>query len=415
MSFSLLKFWHDSLEHWHEPRHRAAEGLHQSMRENAKLTWFDIDLHKACNLTCDHCFYNDHYSTSTSPALAPEFLEEAIRQAVEMRIEVMTFSGMEPTLGKNFRVAIQTARAARDQYAPAAKIGLITNALTLPQHLSFLESEPPDFIDVSIDGWKSHDRIRANTRDRVIANFKQAKACLRNTRVGTSTVLRNDNIDDVILMIERTAEFNSHFYFEPVVAAVDKHIPSLASENLIHFVQRLRRVAEIFHEQELHFSLLLNGDQALPLFYHDLLEPEEVEEDELHSLYIRRRIGRVEIDFILRIIPEYFWRGARLSYDGYWLGTCDLLQAPDFHEVASGSFIETPSIKQLFERSLARDTLFYQSLQELFLNPCGHTEREQQYCLSCFSTRMVKMMHQRYGAASASYTGATNFSHDPFS
>ncbi len=410
--FSMIELWTALLEKGWPLFNQTLEDWYTLMVANAHLTWFDLDLHQACNLTCDHCFYNDHYSTSTSPALAPKFLEEAIRQAFEMQIKVMTFSGMEPALGKNFRVAIQMARAAREQYAPAAKIGLITNALTLPQHLSFLESEPPDFIDISIDGWKSHNRIRANTRDRVLANFKQAKECLHNTRVGTSTVLRNDNIDDVILMIERTAEFNQFFYFEPVVAAVDKHIPSLTSENLIHFVQRLRKTAENFCGEELHFSLLLNGDQALPLFYHGLLEPEEIEEDELHSLYIRQRFGRAEIDFILRIIPEYYWRGARLSYDGYWLGTCDLLQAPDFREVASGSFVETPNVKQLFERSLARDTLFYQSLQDIFLNPCGHNEREQQYCLGCFSTRMVKMMHQRYGAASAIPAGATIFPHD---
>lgn len=366
------------------------------MVANAHLTWFDLDLHKACNLTCDHCFYNDHYAASTAPTLAPELLEEAIRQAFAMQIKVMTFSGMEPTLGKNFRFAIETARAAREQYAPAAKVGMITNALTLPQHLPFLENAWPDFIDVSIDGWQSHNRIRANTRDRVLANFKQAKERLPHTRVGTSTVLRNDNIDDVILMVERLAECNQHFYFEPVVAAVDKHIPSLTNENIIHFVKRLQSTAANFHEQEMRCSLLLNGDQALPLFYCGLLEPEDIEEDELHSLYIRRRFGRVELDFILRIIPEYFWRGARLSYDGYWLGTCDLLQAPDFHEVASGSFAETPNVRQLFERSLGRDSLFYASLQDLFQNPCGHSAREQQYCLGCFSTRVVRMMHKRY-------------------
>ncbi|NUM76477.1 radical SAM protein [candidate division KSB1 bacterium] len=394
----LLETWDALISPTHASADQKAEALHRLLATNAKLTWFDIDLHKACNLTCNHCFYHDNYPKSTRPALAPELLEEAIRQALQARINVLTFSGMEPTLSKNFALAVKSAVAARANNNPEAKIGLITNGLILPLHLDLLEQNPVDFIDVSLDGWEAHNLIRSGTRDRVLANFKLAKERLRATRVGTSTVLRNDNIFDVIAMIEHLAEFSNYFYFEPVVAAVDKSVPSLASSNLLAFVARLRALAEKLAQRDMRFSILLNGDQTLPLFYAGILEPEQIEEDELHSLYIRQCFGKVEIDFILRIVPEYFWRSARLSYDGYWLGTCDLLQAPDYREVASGSFAETPDLQQLFQRSLARDTIFYQMLQDLFENPCGHSSREQQYCLSCFSTRMVKMMHRRYGS-----------------
>lgn len=328
--------------------------------------------------------------------MKPEVLEEAIRQALQAQIKILTFSGMEPTLSKNFKLAVQSARQAREKYAPAAKIGLITNGLTLPQYLPFLEKEPPDFIDISIDGWEHHNLIRSNTRDRVVASLKQTKDTLRSTRVGTSTVIRNDNWQDVITMIGHLAEFSNYFYFEPVVAGVDKAIDSLTADNLVAFVTSLRNLAEKFRQRGIRFSILLNGDQTLPLFYRGILEPEDLEEDELNSIYIRQQLGQAQIDFILRIVPEFYWRSARLSYDGYWLGTCDLLQSPNFREVAAGNFVETPDLQQLFTRSLERDSLFYQSIQELFLHPCGHTPREKQYCLSCFSTRMVNMMHRRY-------------------
>lgn len=398
MPFSMFEIWDALISRTHTFDDQQADALHRSLVANAKLTWFDIDLHKACNLTCNHCFYHDNYPKSTRPALAPELLEEAIRQALQARINVLTFSGMEPTLSKNFALAIKSAVAARANHNLAAKIGLITNGLTLPLHLDLLEQNPVDFIDVSLDGWEAHNLIRSGTRDRVLANFKLAKERLRATRVGTSTVLRNDNIFDVIAMIEHLVELSNYFYFEPVVAAVDKSVPSLASSNLLAFVARLRALAEKLAQRDMRFSILLNGDQTLPLFYAGILEPEQIEEDELHSLYIRQHFGKVEIDFILRIVPEYFWRSARLSYDGYWLGTCDLLQAPNYREVASGSFVETPDLQQLFQHSLGCDTIFYQMLQDLFQNPCGHTGREQQYCLSCFSTRMVKMIHRRYGS-----------------
>ncbi len=399
MSISTFEAWEALLEP--DSALISAQGvepLYRLLVENAKLTWFDIDLHKACNLTCNHCFYHDNYPKSRRPALSPELLEEAIRQAMRMQVSVLTFSGMEPTLSKNFRRAITAASASRASFAPQAKIGLITNGLTLPLHLDLLAQTPVDFIDISIDGWEFHNLIRSSTRDRVVANFKLAKERLRATRVGSSTVLRNDNIFDVLTMIEHLAAFSNYFYFEPVIAAVDKNVPSLAPSNLLAFVTKLRLLAESFAERKMRFSILLNGDQTLPLFYAGILEPEQIEEDELHSLYIRQHFGKVEIDFILRMVPEYFWRSARLSYDGYWLGTCDLLQAPDYRELASGSFAEMPDLKQLMQRSLSPDSLFYQMLAELHRQPCGHTRREQQYCLGCFSRRMVDMVHRRYGS-----------------
>jgi MoaA/NifB/PqqE/SkfB family radical SAM enzyme len=398
MPLSSLEIWEAFLEKWQncDGQDDDVKTIHSLMRENARLTWFDIDLTNVCNLTCNHCFYNDTYSAFSEPALAPETLEEVIRQALQAQIKVLTFSGMEPTLSKNFRFALESAWRAREQYAPAAKIGMITNGLTLPLHLPFLEKAPPDFIDISIDGWQHHNLIRSNTRDKVIANLQRTKTTLKSTRVGTSTVVRNDNWDDVLTMIRHLAEFSNHFYFEPVVAGVDKDVEPLTEASLIAFVTALRRLAEEFRSRNLRFSILLNGDQALPLFYCGIPEPEEIGEDELSSLYIRQQFGKTQIDFILRIIPEYFWRAARLSYDGYWLGTCDLLQAPNFREVASGNFAATPDLQWLFQNSLTPGSLFYHSIQELFDFPCSHEAREQDYCLRCFSTRMVNLMHRRY-------------------
>jgi MoaA/NifB/PqqE/SkfB family radical SAM enzyme len=397
---SSFAIWEAFLTKWESRKDQNADSLHRLLVKNARLTWFDIDLTNVCNLTCDHCFYHDRYSEFTEPALPPELLEEAIRQAMQAKVSVLTFSGKEPTLSKNFGLAVQSARQSREKYAPGAKIGLITNGLTLPLHLPFLQQEPPDFIDISIDGWECHNRIRSNTRDRVITNLKQAKSRLagRSTRVGTSTVVRNDNWHDVLDMIGHLAEFSNYFYFEPVVAGVDKKVGSLTEDNLFTFITSLQRLAEQFRYRDTHFSILLNGDQALPLFEHGLLDPEDIAEDELSSLFIAQQFGEAQIHFILRLVPEYYWRSARLSYDGYWLGTCDLLQSPNFREVAAGNFAQTPDLQLLFKGALGRNSLFYQSIQELFINPCDHSKLEQQYCVRCFSSRMVKMMHHRYNS-----------------
>lgn len=142
MPFSMFEIWDAFISPTHASVDQKAEALHRLLATNAKLTWFDIDLHKACNLTCNHCFYHDNYPKSTRPALAPELLEEAIRQALQARINVLTFSGMEPTLSKNFSLAIESAVAARANHNLAAKIGLITNGLTLPLQLDLLEQIP---------------------------------------------------------------------------------------------------------------------------------------------------------------------------------------------------------------------------------------------------------------------------------
>jgi len=388
---SILDIWDAFLS-----KRKSVEALHGLLVKNARLTWFDLDLANGCNLVCNHCFYHDSYSELTEPALSPELLDEAIRQAFQAQIRILTFSGKEPTLSKHLHFAIESARRWRAQYAPTAKIGLITNGLTLPLHLPFLEREPLDFMDISMDGWEYQNLIRSNSRERVVTNLREAKQQLRETRAGTSTVVRSDNYLDIVTMIKNLAAFSNAFYFEPVIAAVDKSIDSLSTANLLAFVKILRRLAEEFRQREVRFSILLNGDQTIPLFYEGLLEPEDIEEDEFGSLYIRQRFGKAQIDFILRVVPEFYWRSARLSYDGFWLGTCDLLQAPNYRELAEGNFAATPDLQQLFTKALQRNTLFYESLHTALTQDCGHSPREQQYCLGCFSTALVRMIHQRF-------------------
>jgi MoaA/NifB/PqqE/SkfB family radical SAM enzyme len=391
MPYSLFDIWEAFIA-----KQKSVEALHRLLVKNARLTWFDIDLTNACNLVCNHCFYHDQYSDFTEPALAPEILEEAIRQAMLAQIKILTFSGKEPTLSKNFAIAITSAHRWRAQLAPETKIGLITNGITLPQHLPLLEEHAPDFVDISIDGWEYQNLIRSNTRDRVIANLQLAKRQLRHARVGTSTVVRNDNVFDIATMIRQLAPGSNYFYFEPVVSGVDKSIDSLSEDNLLLFIKLLQQLTEEFRNQEIRFSILLNGDQAIPLFYAGILEAEDIEEDELNSLYIRQHFGKAQVDFILRIVPEFYWRAARLSYDGYWLGTCDLLQAPNFRELTNGNFATTPDLQHLFTDSMKRGSLFYESLHCAVVEGCQHSPREQQYCLGCFSTALVRMMHKRY-------------------
>lgn len=388
---AMLDIWDAFLS-----KQKGVDALHRMLVKNARLTWFDLDLANGCNLVCNHCFYHDSYSDLTEPPLSPELLDEAIRQAFQIQIRILTFSGKEPSLSKHLHFAIQSARRWRAQHAPTAKIGLITNGLTLPLHLPFLEKEPLDFLDISLDGWEYQNFIRSNSRDRVVANLREAKSRLHKTRVGTSTVVRNDNYLDIVTMIKELANFSNAFYFEPVIAAVDKSIDSLSEANLVAFAKIVQQLAEEFQQREVRFSILLNGDQTIPLFYEGLLEPEDIEEDEFGSLYIRRRFGKAQIDFILRMVPEFYWRSARLSYDGFWLGTCDLLQAPNYRELADGNFAATTDLQKLFTKSLQRNTLFYDSLRTAMTQDCGHSPRERQYCLGCFSTALVRTIHQRF-------------------
>src|SRR5574341_977778 len=125
----MLKIWDAFLS-----KQKSVEALHRILVQNARLTWLDFDLANGCNFVCDHCFYHDNYSYFKEPALSPELLEEAIRQAFEAQIRILTFSGKEPTLSKHLHHAIRSARRWRARYAPSAKIGLITNGLTLPLH-----------------------------------------------------------------------------------------------------------------------------------------------------------------------------------------------------------------------------------------------------------------------------------------
>lgn len=402
MHASMFKIWEAFLDDSATPR-----SLHRLLVDNAKLTWFDIDLTNHCNLLCNHCFYHDLYTDKDKEGLSLELLDEAIRQAFVLAVRVLTFSGKEATLAKHFREAIRLARSWRDRHAEHAKVGMISNGLALPRHLSFLQSEPPDFIDISFDGWNYQNLIRSNSRDRVLASIDQATKMLPTTRIGTSTVIRNDSWRDILVMVRQLArmELVQHFYFEPVVAAVDKTIPSLNEEVLIRFVRELERLAGEHVGPELHFTLLLNGDQALPLFKRQLLRLDAIDEDDYHSLFVRKTYRSANIDYILRIVPEYYWRSARLSYDGFFLGSCDLLQAPNFRIEAGGSFARLPDLERLFRQGLGTNSLFFRTIESLFCEPCAHESYEKQYCVECFSTRLVSYMHRQYGSKKREFTG----------
>ncbi len=385
MLFSLFETWGCALAQAFPLTDQSVEILHQQMATNAQLTWLDFDIYKSCQLTCNHCFYNDNYPRSQAPALQAGVVKRSHPASIGCANPRADVQRHGADFVEKLRLGDSSRAPCAHRIRASAKIGLITNGLTLPQHRQFLEQEPPDFIDVSLDGWEYQNLIRSNNRDRVLANVRLVKKELRATRVVTSTVLRNYNICDFITMIERLADWNEYFYFEPVVAAVDKPVLSLSSENLLFFVTLLRGLAEKLRQRPLRFSILLNGDQALPLFCRGVIEPEQIEEDDLHSLYIRQEFGKAQIDYILRIVPEYYWRSAQLTYDGYWLGSCDLLQAPDFREVASGNFVKTPDVQKLFHDSLQRDGMFHGFLQELSRYSCGHTPREW---LRCFRYRL---------------------------
>ena len=166
-----------------------------------KECWFHIT--DNCNLSCRHCLF------AASPAktrmLAPELLESAVGEAIELGCRLFSFTGGEPFLYPDFLPFLsQLLNQNKDVHA-----AVLTNGMLLEPFAAELSTLDRLHIQVSLDGLeKSHDRIRGKgSYHKLLQNLKSLKAA--GVAFTLSVAISRENIDDLLRLVELASELGA--------------------------------------------------------------------------------------------------------------------------------------------------------------------------------------------------------------
>lgn len=142
----------------------------------------DIGLSEYCNLKCQMC-----RRPSDALFLDAERCKKAITEAVQVGVEVISFSGGEPFVHPRILEILEHS------FALGVRVQMVTNGTIIKEHqLDFLSRL--DCITVSVDGLGDvHDRIRGRAgaferTDRFLRWLARTSICW-----GTNTVMQRDN------------------------------------------------------------------------------------------------------------------------------------------------------------------------------------------------------------------------------
>ncbi len=174
-----------------------------------------IHLTNACDLSCCHCLFSS--SPAQADHLPQEYLDLAIKQALELGLELLIFTGGEPLVYPGLLPRLADLLAAN----PKLHVVVLTNGMAVPRHLDDLRRLPRKrfHLQLSMDGLeKGHDLIRGKgTYQKLINSVNLLQA--EGFAVTLSTVVQRDNVNDLPTLTLVAAEMgvkNIHYlwYFK---------------------------------------------------------------------------------------------------------------------------------------------------------------------------------------------------------
>jgi radical SAM protein with 4Fe4S-binding SPASM domain len=190
-------------------------GSPKVVKEPVHLTKLQIEVTNQCNLKCRYCF--NESEPFSDVVLSPVQLEGLLRQADEMGVITIDFSGGEFFLHKNWRELLRLADELQFQ------ISIHTNGTPLSKNnVEYLKNFKIGLIQVSFDSHNSnvHDEARGQSGSwsRAIAGLRRASN--EGFRVSCVLMVHQLNKDHVA---EATKWFREEFGFVPFL---DRLAPS---------------------------------------------------------------------------------------------------------------------------------------------------------------------------------------------
>ena len=349
----------------------------QGVRKQRQLTYLTIDTTGACDLTCAQmCYY--HPDISLRKKLVPEsVLTDAIRQAAaELSMRVLAFAGKEPFLNPERLFSLLKFAGAVPERDFV--IGLVTNGRHVARHAERLRKAAEegclDYADVSIDTASAdeHDRFRgiAGTHRLATDAVKWLNKELQNVRTTVVSVLRWENQQGILDLIQSLAAQNVHYQIQPIQPPPYSTIRPLSADFIVGFLRRLTdTLSGPLHGAGIRVAIELLGIYLLEAVQAGMFDWSDLREDENQALYVEQLVGGNTLIITCELFPLQAWRLARITYNGAYLAHMHFLQSPDPDQFAVG-FLGEESIGTLFDRATGTGSHFARILQSRTDHDC---------------------------------------------
>jgi len=295
-----------------------------------RLEVVSVVVNNVCNLRCKHCYLEPETSHS---ALSHEEWLQVLGSVVEqLQPAVLSFAGKEVFADRDsVDLLLSTIRLRNSAQSPAhrrTRIGVITNGTLLQRYHDKLLSDPPDYIDVSIDGLPSvHDDVRGTgSFERLEPNLQWLTQEFKNP-VWVTHTLFGTNLASLADFVSTLAtrhglrRFSVGLYHP--LSYTDQSL-RLRPGRPAHSVERmLQRLASIGVPAPVEVVLDLGVDDTW--LFPDLQRSGLIAFDGPFSSRTRELGNGVSLTVNATRILTGLWRAVRISPQGHWLASEDLL------------------------------------------------------------------------------------------
>jgi len=331
---------------------------YQKALQQRELTYLTLDTTGACDLTCHGmCYYHPDIRLR-DPQVPEGKLLAAIESAINnLALQNLTVVGKEPFLNPARLFGILEFAGGRK--TSQLSIGIVSNGRNCSRHWDRLEqcsaSGALDFFDISLDSGfaEQHDAMRGvpGTFDLAFQAVAQSVRRLPSTRVGITSVIRNDNQPGLLELLRSGAHGGvRYFCFVPIQPPPFTTTPSLHATDLVEFFVA---VSEVLGRElagaGIEVIASLNGISLLECEQHGFFSWADFRENREGQIYTSCDIAGNNLVFNFAVLPDYGDRLARITYNGSYLAHAHFLQTPDPDKYAVGNINDEP-ITALFER-----------------------------------------------------------------
>ena len=303
---------------------------------NSGLEVVSVLLNYSCNLKCLHCYLSG--VRMKRKGLTREQWLKVFESAFLYGVKTLAFSGKEIFFDRRTAGIFFEAIRLRDdiQVKRETQIGVITNGTMIGAYRDELLSFEPDYIDISVDGLPEvHDFIRGEKSFEKLSDNLKWLSFNFPDRVWIIHTIFDQNVNqlkDFLIYFSEgygITRFSLGFY-----KSLDNtsDLVSLSEGTLERFINDIIfEIAEVRSSKKILISL--DVDFSQPYLIKLLVDRGWVDIGERSSTH---RIKGRDVEIVIHgvFVPLGLWKAVRITPEGYWLATDDILKVADYEKFA---------------------------------------------------------------------------------
>lgn len=293
----------------------------------------------SCQLKCKHCFYG--FEETKSPILAKEKLYSAIKEAAELGISNIHFSGKEPLFDDEI---LWYANKIKEDNLPLT-FDIVTNGINVPKYAKELKDCNIKCIHLSVDDVMSSNGVR---KIKGVTEKALESCCKEGIDVDIYIDLHENNFNKVSSIIKFLAERYScvkSFYVRTIRSIGNAiNIPLLDYMCILTTVEQVKECAKLYPTKSFIMSLGIEYEQVI-FGYED--------SDILQTMFTNLDNHFTDcyfdnLRFILEDCCKRYACQVTLTPDGYLLGCTSEVASEDYDKLSVGNIKDHP-LKELID------------------------------------------------------------------